>query len=160
MRKNQLLLVIMMLCSIGAMAQNNNTVDAQLSAADKKIVELRAKIAELKEQNRPVLPITVLFNIGKATIDDTQTASVEMIADYIKKHPGVKIQIRGYMSTEKEDMANPELGSLRANTVKNELITAYGIDASQLTAKGMGATDKLYNDVEFNRVVTFADTSK
>ena len=36
---------------------------------------------------------------------------------------------------------------------------AFG-DASALEAKGMGATDKLYGELEFNRVVTFSDMSK
>ena len=83
-----------------------------------------------------------------------------MIAGYIKKNPGIKILIKGYTSTEKKDMINPDLSGLRANTIKNELIDKYGVDASALEAKGMGATDKLYGELEFNRVVTFSDMSK
>lgn len=37
------------------------------------------------------------------------------------------------------------------NTVKKK----YNIDANRLTTKGMGATNKLSRQVEFNRVATF-----
>ena len=59
----------------------------------KKIAELRAKIAEMKEQNRPILPITIPFSAGKAV--NTQTTALGMIAGYIKKNPGIKILIKG-----------------------------------------------------------------
>lgn len=39
-----------------------------------------------------------------------------------------------------------------ANTVKKK---KYNIDANRLTTKGMGATNKLSRQVEFNRVATF-----
>ena len=39
------------------------------------------------------------------------------------------------------------------------LVKTYKIDANRLTTKGMGATDKLFKQVEFNRVATFNDSS-
>lgn len=47
-----------------------------------------------------------------------------------------------------------------SNAVKNALINKYGIAADRLSAIGMGATDKLFEEVEFNRVATFNDTKK
>ena len=38
---------MMMLCSVGVRAQDDNNAHAQLNAADEKIAELRAKIAEM-----------------------------------------------------------------------------------------------------------------
>ena len=34
------------------------------------------------------------------------------------------------------------------------------IDTSRLEVKGMGATDELFDEVDFNRVATFTDTTK
>ena len=47
----------------------------------------------------------------------------------------------------------------RANAVKNILVKTYKISAKRLQAKGMGATDKLFKQVEFNRVATFNDNN-
>ena len=43
--------------------------------------------------------------------------------------------------------------------LKNVLVKKYKIAADRLTTKGMGATDKLFKQVEFNRVSTFNDNS-
>jgi outer membrane protein OmpA-like peptidoglycan-associated protein len=44
--------------------------------------------------------------------------------------------------------------------VKNALVKRYGVAASRLEVKGMGATDELFDEVDFNRVATFTDTTK
>ena len=43
--------------------------------------------------------------------------------------------------------------------LKNILVKTYKISANRLQAKGMGATDKLFKQVEFNRVATFNDNN-
>jgi outer membrane protein OmpA-like peptidoglycan-associated protein len=44
--------------------------------------------------------------------------------------------------------------------VKDALVSRYGIAASRLTIQGMGATDELFDEIDFNRVATFTDLSK
>ena len=44
--------------------------------------------------------------------------------------------------------------------MKNILVKRYKISTDRLTTKGMGATDKLFEQVEFNRVATFNDVTK
>ena len=44
--------------------------------------------------------------------------------------------------------------------MKNALVNRYGISAGRLTTQGMGATDELFDEVDFNRVATFTDTTK
>ena len=45
-------------------------------------------------------------------------------------------------------------------SVKNALVKRYGIAESRLTIQGMGATDELFDEIDFNRVATFTDTTK
>ncbi len=52
---------------------------------------------------------------------------------------------------------NQKLSELRAEVVKKALVKKYHIAASRLTTKGMGETDKLFKQIEFNRVATFND---
>ncbi|MDD6940726.1 MAG: OmpA family protein, partial [Prevotella stercorea] len=40
------------------------------------------------------------------------------------------------------------------------LVKKYKISANRLKTTGMGATDKLFEQVEFNRVATFNDSTK
>ena len=37
------------------------------------------------------------------------------------------------------------------------LVSKYKISADRLTAIGMGVTDKLFSEIDFNRVATFND---
>ena len=110
--------------------------------------------------NNNVLQPTVIFGQGKSTIDAAQMASVAMIAKYMKNHPESKILIKGYASPEGNPELNQKLSEARANSVKNALVSRYGIAASRLTTQGMGATDELFDEVDFNRVATFTDTTK
>ena len=55
---------------------------------------------------------------------------------------------------------NQKLSQARAEAVKNALVKKYKISADRLKATGCGVTDKLFEQVEFNRVATFNDTTK
>ena len=96
----------------------------------------------------------------KSTIDAAQYAPIELIAHYMKNHPDAKIEIKGYASPEGKAEFNQKLSAARAEAVKNALVKKYKIAADRLSTKGMGATDKLFEQVEFNRVATFNDNAK
>ncbi len=86
-------------------------------------------------------------------------ANIEMIAQYMKNHPEAKVEIKGYASPEGSKEINQKLSEARANAVKNVLVKTYKISPARLITKGMGATDKLFKQVEFNRVATFNDNN-
>lgn len=138
--------------------QNNKTIadlKAQLLACSKK---KPTQTVVVNQSN--VLQPTVIFGQGKSTIDAAQYASIAMIANYMKNHKNARILIKGYASPEGSKEVNQRISEARANAVKNALIKRYGISASRLSTEGMGATDKLFEEVDFNRVATFTDLSK
>lgn len=145
-----------------------NTKDAQLGDKDRKIRELQNALDDCL--SRPVvvekpatatnLQPTVLFRQGKSVIDPAQYAPIELIASYMKNHPEAQIEIKGYASPEGSAEINQRLSEERAAVVKNALVNKYKIAASRITTQGMGATDKLFEQVEFNRVATFNDNTK
>ena len=114
----------------------------------------------IKSETVTNLQPTVLFRQGKAVIDPAQYAPLELIASYMKNHPEAKVEIRGYASPEGSAEINQKLSNARAEAVKTALVKKYKIAASRLTTKGMGVTDTLFEEVSFNRVATFNDSSK
>jgi outer membrane protein OmpA-like peptidoglycan-associated protein len=118
------------------------------------------KVTKVVNVNNNVLQPTVIFGQGKSSVDAAQMASVAMIAKYMKNHPESKILIKGYASPEGNPELNQKLSVARAQAVKDALVSRYGISASRLTIQGMGATDELFDELDFNRVATFTDTSK
>ena len=135
-------------------------LEDSLEAAKKVKPATIVKNVVNKVVNNNVLQPTVIFGQGKSSVDAAQMASVAMIAKYMKNHPESQILIKGYASPEGNPELNQKLSENRAQSVKNVLINRYGISASRLTTQGMGATDELFDEIDFNRVATFTDTTK
>lgn len=135
-------------------------LEDSLEAAKKVKAPVVNKVTKVVTVNNNVLQPTVIFGQGKSSVDAAQMASVAMIAKYMKNHPESKILIKGYASPEGNPELNQKLSVARAQSVKDALVSRYGIAASRLTIQGMGATDELFDELDFNRVATFTDTSK
>ena len=151
---------------INSLRGDLNDKDAQLSAKDKQIKDLQNALDECNKKPKYVKPATatnlqptVLFRQGKAVVDNSQMPNIELIAQYMKNHPEAKVEIKGYASPEGNKDFNQALSQKRADAVKNVLVKKYKIAADRLTTKGMGVTDKLFKQVEFNRVSTFNDNA-
>ena len=143
--------------------------DSELEAKNRQIADLEKALQDCKNSKQPVyvkpatatnLQPTVLFRQGKSVIDPAQYAPIELIANYMKNHPDAKVEIKGYASPEGSAELNQRLSEARAEAVKKALVKKYKISANRLSTKGMGATDKLFEQVEFNRVATFNDNTK
>ena len=151
---------------INSLRGDLNDKDAQLSAKDKQIKDLQNALDECNKKPKYEKPATatnlqptVLFRQSKAVVDKSQMPNIELIAQYMKNHPEAKVEIKGYASPEGNKDFNQALSQKRADAVKNVLVKKYKIAADRLTTKGMGATDKLFKQVEFNRVSTFNDNA-
>ena len=141
--------------------------DAQLAEKDRRIAQLQQELDEclkrpvvVKNETATNLQPTVLFRQAKSTIDPAQYAPIELIASYMKNHPEAKVEINGYASPEGNPELNQKLSEDRAQVVRNALIKKYKIAADRVTARGCGVTDKLFEQLEFNRVATFHDVTK
>ena len=161
-------------------AQINNLrteLGAQLSDAEAKLAEAQQAISDLKAelaacQARPVQTIVhetktenilqpmVIFRQGKSTIDPAQYASIEMVAKYMRNHKDAKVIVRGFASPEGNAELNQKLSEARAAAVKTALVNRYKIPSERITVEGMGATDKISEENDFNRVAMFIDTTK
>ena len=146
-----------------------NAAKANSSSLDGKIAELQKALndcmnkpaaAAVVKQERANLQPSVIFGYDKAVVERSQEANLEMIAKYMKNNKDAKIKISGYASPEGKAEQNQKLSEKRAEACKNILVKKYKIAADRLQTEGLGATDKLFDEVEFNRVALFNDTTK
>jgi outer membrane protein OmpA-like peptidoglycan-associated protein len=156
---------------INELRDANTNKDRQISDDAKTIDQLKADLEAAKNVkpvqqvvkqvvNNNVLQPTVIFGLGKSNVDAAQMASVAMIAKYMKNHPNSRLEIKGYASPEGKPELNQKLSEKRAQSVKDVLVKRYGVAADRLVVKGMGATDELFDEIDFNRVATFTDLTK
>jgi len=134
--------------------------DATIADLKKKLAECEARPAQVIEKKENVLQPHVIFRQGKATIDAAQYASIEMVANYMKNHKDAKVKVQGYASPEGKAEFNQKLSEKRAEAVKAALVKKYKIAADRITVEGLGATDKLSTENDYNRVAMFVDTTK
>ena len=162
---------------IDALNAKLNAAQAEANSAKSNSASLDGKIAQLQKSlndcmNKPAaaaaqvkvaranLPISVVFEKSSAVVNRSQEANVEMIANYMKKNKDAKIKISGYATPEGPADINQKLSEKRAEACKMILVKKYKIDANRIQTEGLGITDKIFDEYDFNRVALFNDTSK
>lgn len=129
-----------------------NTIIASCNKTEKDTVIYKANLEPC-----------VVFKMGKAVIERSQEKNVELIARYANNNKECKILVEGFANewdcdtkTQKEwEGFQYMISKKRADNVKKLLVKKHKIDADRIIAKGCGYTDKLFDEVEFNRVVLF-----
>ncbi|MFA6456457.1 MAG: OmpA family protein [Bacteroidota bacterium] len=84
----------------------------------------------------------VLFDVGKATLRSAALSSLETTAKFLKDDPTATALIEGHTDSSpiktKEFPTNIALSIARANTIKQKLVTNYGIAPERLQTIGYG----------------------
>lgn len=152
---------------INSLRSDVDAAKAAAAAKDAKIAELQKALNDCQNKPAPVvekkaanLQPSVVFAQGKSVVQKSQLANIEMIAKYMQNNKGSKVKISGYASPEGSKEFNQKLSEKRAEAVKTILVKKYKIAADRIETEGLGATDKLFDQVEFNRVALFNDTTK
>ena len=152
---------------INSLRSDVDAAKAAAAAKDAKIAELQKALTDCQNKPAPVvekkaanLQPSVVFAQGKSNVQNSQLANIEMIAKYMQNNKDSKVKISGYASPEGSKEFNQKLSEKRAEAVKTILVKKYKIAADRIETEGLGATDKLFDQVEFNRVALFNDTTK
>ncbi len=77
------------------------------------------------------LPVSVLFAVGKATLDASAVAAIEKAVGVLKSLPDAKIALSGFVDSSGSAAKNAELAKDRAKAVRDALQSA-GIDAARI----------------------------
>lgn len=154
--------------NVGEMQATIDRLNAELAKKPKEVIK---EVEVIREVEKPVevvktvkettqLAPVVIFQLGKSTIDASQRPSVAMIATYMKNHPTSKVAVYGYASPEGNAELNQKLSDARAKAVYDMLVNTYKISPERLSHKGLGVTDELFDENDWNRVATFIEESK
>lgn len=81
----------------------------------------------------------VLFDFNKSMLKPESDAVLQRVADLLTKSPSLKIEVQGHTDNVGSDTYNQTLSEARAQSVVAWL-TAHGVTADRLTAKGYGKT--------------------
>ena len=102
-------------------------------------IELNAsELAKALDANGSVAIHGILFDTGKATIKPDSEKVLATIGDVLKANAALKLEIQGHTDNVGQKAANQTLSQQRAESVRQYLITKFGIAAARLTAAGFG----------------------
>lgn len=80
----------------------------------------------------------IYFELGSSSLNAQSAVVFADIARKMYKDKNLKLELRGYCDYVGSEAFNQGLSVRRAETVRNELVAKYGIDAKRITVIGMG----------------------
>jgi outer membrane protein OmpA-like peptidoglycan-associated protein len=81
-----------------------------------------------------------LFDSGKAQLKPGSTRALVAALEMIKAHPGKRILVAGHTDNAGDAASNLRLSNARAAALRDWLIDASGIPATQFAVQGYGDT--------------------
>lgn len=94
----------------------------------------------------------ITFDVNKADVKPESYGTLKSIAEVLNENASVKVKIVGHTDSDGDDAKNLELSQRRAESVKNELVKNFGIDASRMETEGAGETKPVApNDTPANK---------
>lgn len=127
---------------------------ARAARLNEEIETCRQKPQVVREQavnNGLNTVLDVFFTAGSTTVAPDQMPIIDRIAAYLNSHPGSKVDIVGYSSSDGKTETNLRLSQQRAAAVQSILISRYKIAPRRITAVGAGVGN-LFEVGAWNRV--------
>lgn len=96
----------------------------------------------------------ITFDVNKADIKAESYGALNDIATVLKENPAVNVKIVGHTDSDGDDALNLDLSRRRAESVKSELASKFGIDASRMQTEGAGENNPVApNDTPVNKAM-------
>ena len=100
----------------------------------------------------------VSFRLNSSIVDETQMANIDKVAKLLYNNENIHVILKGYADKNTGNPSyNKNLSERRAEAVKNILVDIYGINSERIDIIGVGDTEQLYEDNNWNRVVLFME---
>lgn len=81
---------------------------------------------------------SIYFSFNSDELREESEATLREIADIMRRHPDWKLSVAGHTDSIGGDAPNLDLSKRRAASVKNALVTRFGVNAGRLTTNGYG----------------------
>ena len=143
---------------------------SEIDALNAKITDLRSNLEAANKtaktntidtvyvESPSSLGNVVSFTLNSAKVDETQMANLDNAVRMLKENPDLKVTLKGYADKNTGSATyNKRLSVRRAEAVKKVIVDKYGIDTNRIDVFGVGDTEQLYNDNNWNRVVIFVE---
>lgn len=85
----------------------------------------------------------ILFDINKATIKPSSEKVLLELGEALNSTPDFKVMIIGHTDGDGKESDNQKLSEKRAESVKNYLVSKFGIDSSRMQTSGKGESQPL-----------------
>lgn len=112
--------------------------DADLCPNTRAGAKVDAKGCEGVKERVETIRLNVRFATASAAIVGTYNSEIQQVADFMQRYPDTSVEIAGHTDSVGSDKYNEGLSDRRANAVAQRLISAFGIDAARVSAKGYG----------------------
>jgi OOP family OmpA-OmpF porin len=89
-------------------------------------------------QKEVSITLEVLFDTNKAVVKPQYLPNVEKLAQFMRDYPNTSADIEGHTDSKGTNDLNKRLSQRRADSVRETLISQFGIDANRLRAVGYG----------------------
>jgi OmpA-OmpF porin, OOP family len=108
---------------------------------------LRVRIAESAPDISQTLLSTgrfvthgILFDVNSDRLKDESLPVLKQVADALQAEAALRLRIEGHTDSTGEAAKNLDLSKRRAESVKQALVSRFGISAERLTTEGLGQT--------------------
>ncbi|MBQ3839999.1 MAG: OmpA family protein [Fibrobacter sp.] len=124
-----------------ALAEERAKAETRQKEAMNKLNELQSKLIQVSQDARGIIlsMSDILFDVDKATLKQDLKTSLAKVAGILTVYQQFNVSIEGNTDNTGSAEHNMKLSQQRADNVMNFLVE-QGIDASRLTAKGLGMT--------------------
>ena len=134
MRKIGMLVFIIMMMAVVPVAQAERAGGLPDLVVDKSINDCP------KCPTLVTIILNVEFDTDRAVVKDKYRGEVKKVADFMKTYPNTTAVIEGHTDNVFTAEYNQKLSQDRADSVRQYLISNFGIKASRLTSVGYGLT--------------------
>ena len=124
-----------------ALAEERAKAEARQQEAMGKLNELQSKLIQVSRDARGIIlsMSDILFDVNKASLKQDLKTSLAKVAGILSVYQQFNVSIEGNTDNTGSEDHNMKLSQQRADNVMKFLVE-QGIDASRLTAKGLGMT--------------------
>lgn len=134
---------------LAAEQADHNTTKDELAKAKAKPAETIVKEVEIPYAG----PRAIFFTIGSSKLDSKGKVNIELAAEIMKENTDVKYEVIGYADKATGSAkTNISLSEKRAKVVYDALVKA-GVSESQISYKGVGGHEDLWESRALTRVV-------